>query len=100
MKPHKLHRISYTAKRVVTSFALMCILAVPMGITRADAQIFILSEDEYNNSNRAPSGGQVVPVVPQGQGTDWIYAPLGSGWLLLSGLGGLYLLGKGRKKKE
>ena len=100
MKQHRLHRISYIAKRIVVMIALACLLVSPKEIGQAEAQIFILSDEEYMNSNRGAFTGGMVPILPQGGSTDWIYAPLGSGWLLLCGMGGVYLLGKRKSRRK
>ena len=68
----------------------------------AHAQVFILSDDEFEDSKRSPSVNG-TPLAPQ-QGGDidqslTEHVPLGSGVLLLSVLGGAFLLGK-RKKDD
>jgi len=100
MKQHRLHRISSIAKRFVVVAALACLLVSPKGISQAEAQFFILNDEEYMNLNRgAVNEGDVVAILSQGGNTDWIdYSPIGSGWLLLGGMGCAYLLGKRRKK--
>ena len=100
MKQHKLHRISYIAKRFIIIFVLTCVLVSPKEIEQADAQIFIMTEEEFlNNERNRITDGSLVPILPQGGQEDWIFAPLDGGWLLLAGLGGAYLLGKRRKKR-
>lgn len=80
MKQHRLHRVSCIAKRVVVVAALACYLVSPKGISQAEAQFFILSEEEFLNSerNRITDAGQ-VPLIPQNLTTDVTYAPLGGG---------------------
>ena len=64
----------------------------------ASAQVFILSEEDFQNSERAKQN-PVGPLVPyQGGDMDQSLTPIGSGWLLLAGLGGAYLLRKKKKK--
>ena len=99
MKQHRKHRISYIAKRFIIIFALTCVMVSPMDIGQADAQIFIMSDEEYMNNNRLTPPPGYVPILPQGGQEDWIYAPLGDGMLLLLGLGGAYLFGKRRKRE-
>jgi hypothetical protein len=100
MKQHRLHRISYVAKRIIVVGALACLLVSSKEIGQAEAQIFILNDEEYLNSNRGAFSPGMVPVLPQGTNTDFTYAPLGGGWLLLGGMGCAYLLCKRRKKDE
>ena len=99
MKQHRLHRVSYIAKRIVVVAALACLLVSPKGIGQAEAQIFILSDEEFMNLNRgAVNEGGFIPTPPPGN-VDWNdYSPIGSGWLLLGGMGCAYLLCKRRKK--
>lgn len=101
MRKRTEHRINGVMKRVIMMLALCCFLVSPKEIGQADAQVFIVDDDEYMNSNRAstPSIG-IIPVPTQGDQLDWIYAPLGDGVLLLLGLGGLYLGGKRKKEKK
>jgi len=87
------------SKKFIIIF-LLAMLAGAVGHKEARAQIFILSEEEFNN-RASSSAGNLVPL--QGGENDlWgnNYTPLGSGWLLLSGLGGAYLLSKRQKHKE
>ena len=100
MKQHRMHRISYVAKRIIVVGALACLLVSPKEIGQAEAQIFILTDEEYLNSNRGAFTGGMVPILPQGGSTDYTYAPLGGGWLLLGGMGCAYLLCKRRKKED
>lgn len=99
MKQNRKHRISYIAKRFIIILALICVMVSPMDIGQADAQIFIMSEDEYMNNSRLNPTYGMVPILPQGGQEDWILAPLGDGVLLLLGLGGAYLFGKRRKRE-
>ena len=82
-------------KRTATILTLALLLTAGM----AQAQIF-LEDDEYN-ANRA-NAGEDLGVVPYHGVThdqaDW--TPLGSGVLLLTALGGAYLLGKKPKKEN
>ena len=70
------------------------------GVKTAQAQIFIMSEEEYNSSLRGGTQPGDLPIVPWMDVTLDQYAPVGSGWLLLGCLGGAYLLGKRRKREE
>lgn len=100
MRKLKTHKISEMMKRIIMVVAVCGFLVSPKEIGQAEAQIFILTDEEYLNSNRGAFTGGMVPILPQGGSTDWIYAPLGSGWLLLSGLGTAYLLSKRQKRQK
>lgn len=66
----------------------------------ANAQVFILSDEEFSNNKRANAPG-AGPLVPY-QGGDLgqtLHTPLGGGMAILAALGGAYLLGKKRQKK-
>ena len=95
-----MHIISYIAKRFIIIFALTCVMVSPKEIGQADAQVFIISDEEYMNNTRYGTGDiNNVPLLPQGGQLDWTLAPIGDGVLLLLGLGGAYLFGKRRKRK-
>ena len=78
----------------ITLLALFLLLA-----TAANAQVFTMAEEE---NNRAEGDMDVLGRIPY-HGVDYdqanAFAPLGEGILLLTALGGCYLLGK-RKKEE
>lgn len=78
-------------KKKLLIFTLFLTLAVPMR-----AQVFMMDGDE---NYREPEDPAVFINLPSdyGLGTDW-YAPAGNGILLLSALGGAYLL-KMKKSK-
>lgn len=100
MKQHRMHRINYIAKRLIVILALACFMVSPKEIGQADAQVFIISDEEYmNNTRYGTSDINNVPILPQGGQLDWTLAPIGDGVLLLLGLGGAYLFGKRRKRK-
>lgn len=101
MKAQRQHRLSYMAKRFVMFFALACILVSPKGIGKAEAQVFIMDEEEFMQSDRGIAYNPgMIPIPPQGEQTDWIYAPLGDGLVPLLGLGMAFLLSKRRKKDD
>ena len=84
-------------KRIVSA---MAILALVLGTTMtANAQIF-LDDDDMNV--REHGNMDVGNIIPQ-HGVDWDqadYTPVGEGIVLLSVLGGAYLLGKKRQKEQ
>lgn len=78
-------------KKILIIFTLFLVLAAP---TRA--QVFIMEEDE-NEFRNVFGNGEWNNVIYHGSGDDQTnYVPLGEGILLLSVLGGAYLL----KKRE
>lgn len=84
------------AKKQLTLVAAFLLAAA------ANAQVFILSDEEFANNKRAnaPGAGPLAPY--QGGDLDQTldnYSPVGSGIALLAALGGAYLLGKKRQKK-
>lgn len=82
------------AKKQLTLVAALLLAAA------ANAQVFILSDEEFSNNKRAnaPGAGPLVPY--QGGDLDQtLYTPLGGGMAILAALGGAYLLGKKRQKK-
>lgn len=70
-------------------------------VTPTQAQVFLLEDDFGVNLREATAvESNTVPIPYQSTDLDeWEYTPLGSGWLILAGLGGLYLMKK-RKGKE
>lgn len=101
MRKYTTHRINEMMKRAIMVVALCGFLVSPKEIGQADAQVFIISDEEYMNNTRYGTGDiNNVPILPQGGQLDWTLAPIGDGVLLLLGLGGAYWLGKKRKKKK
>ena len=65
----------------------------------AHSQVFLMTDEDFQNSARVENNSQ-TPLVPY-QGGDFdqtLPAPLGSGWLLMASLGGAYLLAKRRRE--
>ena len=85
-------------KRIITTTLLLMLASV--SVNKAQAQIFILSDEEYHSSLRGGTQPGDLPIIPGMDVTTDQYAPLGGGWLLLGCLGGAYLLGKRRKQEE
>lgn len=78
--------------RFFAMIIMLLFIAVP-----TQAQVFVMDEDQAGNI-RVNDPTFALPVPYQGTSLDEIYyAPLGSGWLLLAGFGGYYLL---KKRKE
>ena len=86
-------------KRIVSA---MAILALVLGTTMtANAQIF-LDDDDMNVRDGEHGNMDIGNIIPQ-HGVDWDqadYLPVGEGIMLLSVLGGAYLLGKRHKKEQ
>ena len=77
---------------------IVLLTALLLCVGSLKAQVFI-SDDEFEGSLRRQTDEFVLFVPVQGQDADQSYAPIGSGWLLLSGLAGAYLLSKRNKQK-
>lgn len=101
MKTHIHHKINYIGKRIVMLIAMALFLTNPKEIGQADAQVFIMSDEEFSNTERVvvPSGC-LVPIAPQDLEEDWIYSPLGDGLIMLAALSGAYLMKKRKKSKH
>ena len=84
-----------TIKNIRNRFiVILALLLFTAGSMRA--QVFIFDEEAEGNI-RLGTDEFVVPVPYQGGDLDE-YVPIGSGWLLLAGMGGAYLIGKRRKE--
>ena len=81
-------------KKIITLTMLLLIAVANM-----NAQVFIMSDEEYNNERLPEPGSCDLPSVPILDITYDQYAPLGGGVFMLGLLGGAYLLDK-RKKDE
>ena len=81
---------------LIIRIAAVILLGVLAGT--AKAQIFIEDYDQVS-APRAPAQDITIFVGTQGGSADQYYTPLGSGTLLLFGLGGVYLLKK-RKRED
>ena len=84
---------------IAAVFAILFTLASTTPV-HAQGGIFIMDEEEENfRDPTAPAGGFIFIDDPE-HDTSLDYSPIGSGVWLLGALGGAYLLGKRRKKKE
>ncbi len=79
-------------KRTITM-----VVALLMAAGSLKAQIFLMDED-YENSLRTPSSSSPLTPYQGGDIDQTLHVPVGSGLFLLAGLGGLYALGKRKKK--
>ena len=80
-------------KKILLILTLFLTLAAPMR-----AQVFIMEEDENDRVNNVFGNGQWNNIIVHGSAddqTNWV--PLGEGILMLTALGGAYLM---RKKKS
>jgi hypothetical protein len=81
-------------KKILLIFSLLLLLAVPMR-----AQVFIMDEEE-NEFRNVFGNGEWNNVITHGSLDDQTnFVPLGEGFLLLTVLGGAYLL-KGKKENK
>ena len=81
-------------KKLMITFA-----ALFLAMTPAMSQIFIVSEEEWNNTRSQSSEGLGAIVAQQDVAWDQ-FVPMGSGMLILGCLGGAYLLGKRKTRKD
>ena len=82
----------------VASFVVLTMLT--LWTCPVHAQVFLMDDDQGENI-RVGGKENLMPVPYQGTSLDeYLYAPLGEGWLLLAGLGGAYLLRKSKKEKS
>ena len=80
-------------KKILLIFTLFLALAAPMR-----AQVFIMEEDENDRVNNVFGNGEWNNIIVHGSADDQAnFVPLGEAVLLLTALGGAYLL---RKKKR
>lgn len=83
---------------------ILVILALLLGTNYSHAQGIFIMDEEEEFSDRI--GGQGLAIgdfdIPNAPDPDSFldYTPIGNGVWLLGALGGAYLLGKRRKKKE
>lgn len=84
-------------KRMRISVIILTMLLAMASPLRA--QIFIM-DDEFEGKLRQniPEENLWVPITALD--SDQAFAPLGEGWLLLTALGGVYLLKKRKKKNN
>ena len=81
------------------TFAILS-LTLALSMT-ARAQIFLQDDDAYNPRATSDVNGEYGNIIYHGLGEDqpnWV--PLSGGALLLTALGGAYLLGKKPKKEN
>ena len=79
-------------KKILLIFTLLLTLAAPMR-----AQVFIMEEDENDRLGNVFGNGEWNNIIVHGSPDDQTnFVPLGEAVLLLTALGGAYLL---RKKK-
>ena len=80
-------------KKTLIILTLLIALAAPMR-----AQVFMIDGDE---NYRTPEDPEVFAGLPEahGLGVDW-YTPIGDGLLLLTAMGGAYLLKRKNKNKQ
>lgn len=82
-------------KRVFAILMMTMLSVVP-----ATAQIFLDDESLTNRCGEMDEMGNIVPFHEVEWDQAEAFAPIGSGVLLLTVLGGAYLLGKRRKEGE
>lgn len=84
-------------KKIFATLAMALLLAGP-----ATAQVFLDDDDMNRRGGNGDGNMDIGNIIPE-HNVDWDqanYTPLGEGIMLLSVLGGAYLLGKRRKDGE
>ena len=82
-------------KKTLLILTILLILAAPMR-----AQIFIMEEEENGRVENVFGNGEWNNIIIHGSPDDQMnYMPLGEGIMLLAALGGVYLMGKKKKKR-
>ena len=100
MNQQRKHRRPFVPDKLSWVVALLALTLFVCSPHPSEAQILILSEDEFINNDRASSSAMPINIVPQ-QGVDYDqYMPIGDGMLTLLGLGSAYLLHKQKQNKK
>ena len=86
-------------KRIISSIAILALMFGAVVMPQANAQIFVMDNEEAVGVARNPDGSLDLPAMPILDVTFDQYAPLGEGLLLLTALGGAYLIKKRKKQK-
>ena len=87
-------------KRIISAIAILALMFGAAVMPQANAQIFVMDNEEAVGVARNPDGSLDLPAMPILDVTYDQYAPLSEGLLLLTAMGGCYLLGKRRKDGE
>ena len=87
-------------KRMISVMTIVALLFGAAVLPKANAQVFIMSEEEEIGTARPSITNTDFPIVPTQNVTYDQLAPLGEGIMLLAALGGCYLVGKRRKEEK
>ena len=99
MNQQRKHRRPFVPDKLSWVVALLALTLFVCSPHPSEAQILILSEDEFINNDRAYSPSPIIVVPTQGSDQDQ-YVPIGDGMLTLLGLGSAYLLHKQKQNKK
>ena len=99
MNQQRKHRRPFVSSKLSWIVALLAVTLFVCSPPPSEAQILILSEDEYINTNRSATPTPIIVVPQQGLDIDQ-YVPIGDGLLTLLGLGSAYLLHKQKQNKK
>ena len=80
-------------KRIITIAAMLFLAVAPLR-----SQIFILSDEEMNNTRATTEVPQLGVLVPNQNVANDQFVPLGEGVLLLAGMGAAYLAARRKRK--
>ena len=87
-------------KRIISAMTIVVLMFGAVVMPQANAQVFLMNEEEEIGTSRPTITNTDFPIVPSQNVTYDQLAPLGEGLLLLTAMGGLYLMGKRRKDGE
>ena len=84
----------------IFKLSLMAMMICMVSVKPMNAQVF-LSDEQFDSREGLPEGpGLILPGVLPEHNTTWDYTPIGSGVWLLGALGGAYLIGKRKRRKD
>lgn len=85
-------------KRIISAIAILAFMFGAAVMPQANAQIFVTDNEEAVGVARNADGSLDLPAMPILDVTYDQFAPVGEGLLLLTAMGGIYLMGKRRKE--
>lgn len=99
MNQQRKHRRLFVPGKSAWVVALLAMALFVCSPHPSEAQILILSEDEYINTNRSTTPTPIIVVPTQDSDQDQ-YVTIGNGMLTILGLSSTYLLHKQKQNKK
>ena len=91
----------FSMKRTrIFNFCLMAVMVCMVSVKPMNAQVFLSDEQFDSRQGLSDGSGFVLPGMLPDHNTTWDYTPLGSGVWLMGALGGAYLIGKRKRRKN